>query len=209
MNTIEKTNQLIDIIDPTKQRCLDCREYKDKNLFKDKYFCNCCPTQPFQITPKKMSKEEIEQLVMKWHLVRKSIRASVGYSVGYSVWASVWDSVWASVWDSVWASVRNSVGASVWNSVGHSVWNSVGASVRNSVGASVRNSVGDSVYAYIGSMFPEIKKWKGTNLENPWDPVRKLWKAGYVTSFDGKIWRVHCGAKAEVLYTFNFQNTRG
>ena len=98
-----------------------------------------------------------------------------------------WDSVRGSVWDLVWASV------------GGSVWASVGASVRDLVGASVRASVG----AYIGSLFPNIKKWKYVKCEPskyPYQPAVDLWKAGLVPSFDGKIWRLHSGIKAEIIW---------
>ena len=102
-----------------------------------------------------------------------------------------------------WASVLDSVGASVWVSVRDSVVASVGDSVWVSVVASVRASVGDSVYGYIGSLFPNIKKWEGTGLENPWDSISFLWYSGYIPSFDGKIWRLHCGENAKVAWEWN------
>jgi len=88
-------------------------------------------------------------------------------------WDSVWDSVRDSVWDSVWASVRDSVG----------------------------DSVGVSVRAYTGSLFPNITTWRGTDLEHPWESLRTLWLAGYVPSFDGRVWRLHRGPNAEVVLT--------
>ena len=95
---------------------------------------------------------------------------------------------WASVRASVWASVR----ASVWYSVGDSVW----------------YSVGDSVGAYIGSLFPDIKKWKHIDHpegEYPFQPVVDLWKRGFVASYDGKTWRLHSGKSAKVVYEWNGQ----
>ena len=140
-------------------------------------------------------------------------------SVGGSVWESVWssvkdsvkDSVWESVWESVWDSVRSSVGYSVWNSVwdsvrssvGYSVWNSVRNSVGYSVGYSVWDSVWNSVWAYIGSLFPSIGKWEYKNHEHsqyPFQSAVNLWYRGLVPSFDGKIWRLHSGEKAEVVW---------
>jgi hypothetical protein len=133
-----------------------------------------------------------------------------------SVWDSVWNSVWSSVGESVWNSVRESVGYSVWSSVGESVWNSVwssvGESVRNSVGGSVGesvrnsvwNSVRNSVWAYIGSLFPSIGKWEYKNHEHsqyPFQSAVNLWYRGLVPSFDGKIWRLHSGEKAEIVWT--------
>jgi hypothetical protein len=96
---------------------------------------------------------------------------------------------WASVWDSVWNSVGNSVGNSVWNSVG----NSVGNSVWNSVGNSVGNSVWNSVWAYHSSFF-EIK------YKYDFSPAIKLWEMGLVPSYDGKVWRLHGGKGAAILW---------
>jgi len=90
----------------------------------------------------------------------------------------------------VWYSVRASVGASVWNSVWYSVWTSVEASLQG------------SVYAYISSLFPNIKKWKYIEHKegvNPFQSSIDLWHMGLVPSFDGKVWRLHKGKKAEVV----------
>ena len=116
-------------------------------------------------------------------------------------WGAVWDAVWGSVWDSVWASVGGAVWDSVGDSVRGAVWDAVGDSVRDAVGDSVGDSVWDSVWAYTGSLFPGITTWRGTDLEHPWDSLRALWLAGYVPSFDGKVWRLHRGPNAEVVLT--------
>ena len=82
----------------------------------------------------------------------------------------------------------------VGDSVGASVWDSVRDSVRDSVGDSVWASVRDSVWAYISSLFPNIKSWKyttGAEGVNPFQSRLDLWRAGYVASFDGNIWRLH------------------
>ena len=132
-------------------------------------------------------------------------------------WASVRDSVWASVRASVWASVGagvwDSVGASVWASVGDSVWDSVRASVRDSVGASVRagvgDSVGDSVWAYVGSLFPNIEKWGYIKHEvgvYPYQAAVDLWKRGLVASFDGELWRLHSGEKADIVFEISMED---
>lgn len=90
-----------------------------------------------------------------------------------------------------------------WDSVGESVWSSVKNSVRNSVGYSVWDSVWNSVWAYIGSLFPSIGKWEYKNHEHsqyPFQSAVNLWYRGLVPSFDGKIWRLHSGEKAEVVW---------
>jgi hypothetical protein len=198
----------IPIIEDT-QKCgfeklVICSEIRPEQAFAWNYLEAIDPINPFKITSPTITKHHIA-LVKKWDIVWDSVRASVGASVRDSVWASVgasvWDSVWASVGDSVWASVRDSVRASVRDSVGASVWDSVWASVWDSV----RDSVRDSVGAYIGSLFPlKRNKWKYTKKIKskgyPFQPAVDLWKQGLVPSFDGKIWRLHGGPKATVLW---------
>jgi hypothetical protein len=144
------------------------------------------PIHPFKIVRKtKVTKLEIK-LLINWD----SVRDSVWDSVRDSVWDSVWDSVRDSVWDSVWGSVRDSVRGSVWDSVRDSVW----------------DSVRDSVWGYVGSLFKLPRgAWKNTSKlpkkpDYPFQSAADLWKRGLVPSFDGTTWRLHSGAKAEVVY---------
>lgn len=97
-----------------------------------------------------------------------------------------------------WASVVDSVMASVWASVRDAVW----ASVRASVWASVGDSVMASVWAYISSFFA-LDEWQLNGeivSENPFQPAVDLWEAGLVPSFDGKVWRLHAGKDAQIVY---------
>lgn len=86
---------------------------------------------------------------------------------------------WDSVWASVWASVGPLVWASVWASVEASVW--------------------DSIWAYIGSLFPNTKPYLCQSCVD-------LWKQNLVPSFDGKIWRLHSGEKAEIVFEISKEN---
>jgi hypothetical protein len=145
------------------------------------YYEACYPIDPRKINVP-LDREKALSLLRAWASVRASFR--------YSFWTSVGDSVRASVGDSFW----------------YSSWTSVGASVRASVGASVRASVGDSVGdsfgAYISSLFPNIKKWKGINHAdgvNPFQSGIDLWMMGLIPSFDGKVWRLHKGEKMDVV----------
>ena len=136
-------------------------------------------------------KEKHILLLKKWDSVRNSVGDSVGASIRNSVWDSMWTSVWDSVRDSVWDSIRNSV----WASIRNSVWDSI----RDSVWDSIRDSVG----TYISSGFPNIKKWKYIDHEegvNPFQPCIDLWNDNIVPSFDGNIWRLHSGPKAEIIF---------
>lgn len=139
------------------------------------------PINPLLIKPKKVTKRDVE-LVKAWASVRYWVRYSVGYSI--------------------WNSVRYSVGYSVGDSVRYCVGASVRDWVRYSVGYSVWDSVGDLVWAYVSSLFSNIKKWKYIKHKkgvNPFQPAIDLWMRGFILSFDGKIWRLHSGKKATVV----------
>jgi hypothetical protein len=153
------------------------------------------PINPLLLDTPQVTDKEVEQL-KQWDSVRQS------------VWPSVWDSVWPSVRQSVWPSVRqsvwDSVGASVWASVRQSAWPSVWPSVWDSVGASVGESVGQSVGAYISSLFPNIEKWEYIDHEegvNPFQSGIDLWRKGFIPSFDRRVWRLHAGGGAGIVYT--------
>lgn len=117
-------------------------------------------------------------------------------------WDSVWDLAWASVGDSVEDSVGDSVRASVWNLPWNLVW--------GLVGDSVLDSVGDTVWAYSGSFF-HIRKWKHIKHKSgvyPYQSCVDLWNMGLVPSFDGSVWRLHGGTKADVLFSISQKDLR-
>jgi len=65
------------------------------------------------------------------------------------------------------------------------------------------HSMRDSVWAYVGSLFPNIKQWvnvKHRKGEYPFQSVVNLWKRGFVASYDGEKWRLHSGEKAEIVW---------
>lgn len=124
----------------------------------------------------KVTKKEIF-LLKKWASLRDSLRDSL------------WDYLWASVRDSVKASVRDSVRASVRSSLRDSLWDTVKASVRDSVWPSLRDSIG----AYFSTFF---------NIKYKFDfsPLNKLWNKGIIPSFDGRVWRLHIGKQARIIF---------
>ena len=145
---------------------------------------------PFNPLQKKRAPTNIDiERLHVWISVWNNAQDSDWAGVGDRVWYSVWDSVWDSVWVSVWASVRDSVWASVWASVRASVWASVRA----------------SVWAYIGSFFPNIPIWRGLDGIDfgdgyPFQPAVDLWMRSLVPSYDGQVWRLHSGPKAEIVH---------
>jgi len=148
-------------------------------LFGWKYSEAINPIHPFMIKSPKITDEHIKLL---------------------EKWTSVWDWSMYSVVASVRDLVRNLVVASVRASVGG---NSIVVSVRASARDLVRASIWNTVWAYVGSIFPNIKKWKYVKHklgEYPFQPAVDLWKQGFVPSFDGKTWRLHACKKSKVLW---------
>jgi hypothetical protein len=69
----------------------------------------------------------------------------------------------------------------------------------------VRESAGDSVWAYIGSFFSiPHSGWKYTEHINcegyPFRSAVDLWEMGIIPSYDGKVWRLHTGPDARILW---------
>jgi hypothetical protein len=158
------------------------------------------PVNPLKIKAGPVTDEEIN-LLKKWASLWDSVivRVSIRDSIRDSIWDSVWDSVWDSIRGSVLGSIRDSVLGSVWGSV----WVSIRDSIRDSIWDSVWDSVRDSAEAYISSFYPGIKTWKHFDHpegENPFQPCIDLWHRGFVPSFDGKIWRLHAGENAEIVW---------
>jgi hypothetical protein len=116
-------------------------------------------------------------------------------------WSSVYDSAdvsarsfaWDSIWSSVWSSVGVSVGSLLWSYVLDSAWDFVWNPVKVSVGAHVRSSVFSSVRAYCSSFFD-------AKYEYDFLSCNELWNSGLVPSFDGKIWRLHSGKRAKIVF---------
>ena len=133
--------------------------------------------------PEKITKEHIN-LLKEWASISDSFRASVSASIWASVWDSVWDSVRASVRDSIWDSISASIIASI-RASRDSIWDSIWDLIWASISASVR--------AYISTFF---------NIKYKYDfsSTVKLWEMGLVPSYDGKIWRLHGGENAKILW---------
>jgi hypothetical protein len=128
---------------------------------------------PFELPAvERVTDEQIDWL-KSWASVWNSVRNSVGNSVRNSVGNSVWDPVWNSVEDVVWASVWEVVWASVWDAV----WDAVRV----------------SVWAYFSSFFAIEYKFDFSSAV-------KLWDDGLVPSFNGKVWRLHTGKDAKIIY---------
>jgi len=158
------------------------------------YYHAYYPVNPLKLN-KLFNREKALKLLKEWD----SVRGSVMWSVEDSVGGSVWDSVWLSVGDSVRTYLGWSVCCSMRCLVGDFVW------------CSVRNSVWDFARAYVSSLFPNIKKWKYIKHKegvNPFQSGIDLWHMGLVPSFDGKVWRLHKGKKAEVVLEITREELR-
>jgi hypothetical protein len=73
----------------------------------------------------------------------------------------------------------------------------------------VWDSVRDFVEVYIGSFFPNIKKWKYIDHATgvyPYQSAADLWKQGLVPSFDNKTWRLRCGPDGKICYEVNVRS---
>jgi len=156
------------------------------------------PVNPLLLKPKPI---DYKTLLREW-IARKA-----------STTSSVWDSERGVIWDSIIAStgtvIMNTIGVDmarvIRTSVTDSIWSPIWVPIRASVEdlgwdsflTSIWVSVGVSIGIYIGRLFPNVEQLK----DSPWRPLLKLWYAGYLPSFDGETWRLHCGKDAKVIWT--------
>lgn len=163
------------------------------------------------------------KLLEKWASVRDSIRASIQDSMWDSIRVSVYDSVHLSIrdsmWSSLWTSVRTSIHLLVWSSLWSSIWTTIRASIHNSIQDSVLDSIWTSIWAsvrdsesaYIGTLFPQIKKWKYVNFKYdnyPFSSAVELLKRGLVPAYNSnsKKWYLLGGQKMEIIWYGTFYN---
>ena len=103
-----------------------------------------------------------------------------------------------------WTSIYASIYASICDSIYDSIYDSICASICDSICGSIYDSIRGSIYAYTGYIFKDcVIDWKYTKhkkSEYPFQCCVDLWKAGLVPSYDGKVWRLHGGKDAKVLY---------
>ena len=131
------------------------------------------------------------RLLHKWASVRDSIWGSVYESVNTPVRSSIWDSVWNSVWNSVSDSVRDLV------------WDSVNAFDNVSIWPLIWLAVRASIYAYLGSLFTYVKRWKYIKHkkgEYPFESAVELLKRGLMPIITKKKQYILSGPKFEVIY---------
>jgi len=160
------------------------------------------PVNPLtDIAENEITREDIDNL-RKWDYVRTSMRNSVWESVNNYITTSIISSVRASIRSSLW----EPVGEHVNNSVRRSVWNLADNPIKNSYNSCwIDNSIENAIWAYLSSLFPNIKKWESIDHEeekNPFHPCIDLWMRGFVPSFDGKVWRLHQGKDAKIVYEY-------
>jgi len=157
-------------------------EIKDLDtLFGWKYSEAINPINPLKGRAQKPTIEDIELLqrsIEIWDKVEDSVTASLLCNFGDCVTLTVEDSIWYSSCLNIYLKIRDG-------------WNYV------------RQSVHINEWAYIGSLFPGIKKWKYIEHkegEYPFQPIVDLWHRGFIASFDGNTWRLHSGKNAKIVY---------
>lgn len=198
------------IIDEVKKKELETLINSSSKEYGYDLFHVLFPIDPSKVKRRDFIDSDIDLLrkwASVWDAIRDTVRASVGDSVMDTIAGIVRASAWASAGDTVMDTVTDTARASVCASVGDTVRASVCASVCASVGdlvwGSVWASVCASVWAYISSLFPNIKNWKYIDREkgaNPFHPCVELWKRGFVSSFDGQVWHIHQGRDAKIIY---------
>lgn len=167
------------------------QELKPQDVFKWRYDEAVHPLNPFSLPKASPTHSDID-LLREWASMRTIVKDSVWESVKAIVWKGEWGSVRDSMWDNI---VRDIV----WDGIvgDNSVWGGVKE-------GSVWDSGMASVWAYIGYLFaPVVADWKLVKhhtIAYPFMASVELWQRGLVHSYDGSVWRLQSGEKAEIVW---------
>ena len=141
--------------------------------------------------------------------VRQVVFDSVVGKVGVSAATMMYDSILSKVMRA-WPTLRKELHSIVRRKYGNKIhpyrsdWSTPELIAEDGEWNGMRNSALRSMEAvaaaYLGSLFHDIKDWKGMAAagEDPWGCVSRMITNGCIPSFDGYIWRVHAGKEAKV-----------
>lgn len=120
-------------------------------------------------------------------------------SVKASICVSADNAAWLPVAGRTLNFIRNSIIDSMGPYLRTFVWASTGT--YDSTSGFVYVSIMDSITAYAGSFF-------GLKYKVDIASLNKLWKRGLVPVFDGKIWRLHSGKDAKVVWSGTIEDLK-
>jgi len=168
------------------------REVNPADIFEWNYNEACNPINPFNIDAPEVSDYELN-LLKNWSKIYDLANDSVCDSITSSTWETAGMFVWNLIRDSIWTLVRRKIVSPFPIPDGFLIWDWVFSSAR----------------AYMGSLFPCIKKWKYIKHkrgEYPFQSAVDLWKSGLVPSFNGYRWKLYTGKDARVVWKEDLRN---
>lgn len=134
-------------------------------------------------------------------------------------WASVYASYDYPTRNYIRDSVLDSIDSAGWKDGANPIWNCIEwyiekfiyqpiiyfirRHITDPVWKIAYKSIDNIISAYVSSLFPSIKNWKGIDHEpetNPFQPGIDLWRSGFVPSYDGEKWLLHAGPKAKIIW---------
>lgn len=154
----------------------------------------------------KVTASEIEAL-KNWDIVCKSIINTGSFSNFFYISSSIRDTVNAVIGKTA----VNIIFSSILNSSANKLWDSIKAKLLDSKDLMKPSLIGNPIYdssealcwSYLGSLFPNIKKWSDIRHKEgvyPFQSGADLWRKGFIPIFDGKSWLILSARDAQVIY---------
>ena len=144
--------------------------------------------------------EDID-LLMSWVSLYKSYTVSIDISVAETIKKQIGSNVAHLIWDTLVASTADKTASRIWKELdGRTLYD---VPMDSPVKRDFIFSFEALCYGYMGSLFPSIPKWKNIKHvkgEYPFQPAADLWRKGLIPSYYCKIWRLHSGKNAKVVY---------
>jgi len=141
----------------------------------------------------KISVGEAIKPLKKWQVIYSTIYSAAYSSAASEIYSEVYSAVTLAIGSAansiVYSAVALAAGAAVYSAVASAIY----SAIHLNAGSAVYSAVYSALWAYISSLFDIQYKYDFSS-------AIKLWESGYIPSFDGTTWRLHCGKKAKIVW---------
>lgn len=147
-------------------------------------------------TAQKPTAEDIA-LLKEWAIYKNSSDSDTKYAKNGTVWAG------DSIWNDAAQYLNDKFGEVYGQCPGPTAVKGItalGITLDKATEDKVGSSVGEK--EFLGIWFTNTTEWDATGTSTyPYEAIAKLWKKGFIPSFDGTTWRLSSGKDGEIVYS--------
>ncbi|MDR0846202.1 MAG: hypothetical protein LBN08_01675 [Lactobacillales bacterium] len=140
---------------------------------------------------------EDKALLKEWAIYKNKEGSDTKYAAQGSVWAG------ESIWNDAAQYLNDEFGVVYGQCPGPTAVKGItalGITLDKATEDKVGSSVGEK--EFLGIWFTNTEKWEATGDSTyPYEAMAKLWKKGFIPSFDGTTWRLSSGKDGKIVYS--------